>query len=236
MPPLVDVSGLCVRFGDVVAVNNVDLAVQPGTALALVGRNGAGKSTTLRVLGGVLPATAGQIRVAGIDVRREPARAKEITGYCPDVGGLIPRATPWEHLALAARLRGMPDERWQPRARDLLEQFGLAAEAHRLTAGFSHGMSRRLSVALAAFHRPHVLLLDEPFDGVDPLGVEATTAVVREALAGGAAVVVSTHLLHLAVEVCGEAVVMRAGTVVGAAPAADLAGDGGAARYRELLT
>ncbi|HEV2888766.1 MAG TPA: ABC transporter ATP-binding protein [Frankiaceae bacterium] len=210
------------------------MRVSPGASVALVGRNGAGKSTTLRALAGVLPPTAGTVVVGGVDARHDPAGVRARVGYCPDVGGLVPRATPWEHLALAARLRRMPAG-WEQRARDLLERFELGGATHRVTAGFSHGMGRRLSVVLAAFHEPPLLLLDEPFDGVDPLGVEATLDVVREARLGGGAVVVSTHLLSLAVEACDEAVVLRAGRVVAAAPAAELAGDDGARRYRALL-
>jgi ABC-2 type transport system ATP-binding protein len=228
------VRDLHVSFGQVVAVSGVDLCVRAGGSVALVGRNGAGKSTTLRVLGGVLPPSRGTVLVGGVDAAHEPRQAREVVGYCPDVGGLIPRATPWEHLQLAARLRAL-EVGWEQRAVDLLERFDLAAAADRVTAGFSHGMGRRLSVVLAAFHEPAVLLLDEPFDGVDPLGVEATLEEIRRARLRGAAVLVSTHLLHLAVSACDEAVVLRAGRVVAAAPATELAGDDGAARYRELL-
>ena len=104
-----------------------------------------------------------------------------------------------------------------------------------MTAGFSHGMGRRMSVLLAAFHRPALMLLDEPFDGVDPLGVDATLEVIRELRDGGTAVLLSTHLLHLAVAACDEAVVLRGGRVVAAAPAADLSGDAGRDRYRALI-
>lgn len=228
-----EVRGLTVEFGNVRAVDGLDLTVRPGASVALVGRNGAGKSTTLRALAGVLPPSAGSILVNGADARRDPATVRERVGYCPDVGGLIPRATPWEHLQLAATLRGLTA--WEPRGRDLLERFDLGGAAHRVTAGFSHGMGRRLSVVLAAFHEPALLLLDEPFDGVDPLGVEATMNVIREARLAGGAVVVSTHLLALAVEACEEAVVLRGGRVVSAAPAQELAGEAGAARYRSLL-
>src|SRR6185295_17631979 len=100
--------------------------------------------------------TEGRVRVAGIDVSRDPIAVKRATGYCPDVGGLIPRATPWEHLQLSARLRQLPDG-WEARARDLLEAFDLGAAMHRVTSGFSHGMGRRMSVVLAAFHNPQVL-------------------------------------------------------------------------------
>jgi ABC-2 type transport system ATP-binding protein len=233
VPALVDVRDLVVSFGAVTAVDRFDLTVAPGSAVALVGRNGAGKSTTLRVLAGVLPPTSGRVVVDGVDVAADPERARFGVGYCPDVGGLIPRATAWEHLQLAARLRGMTD--WEQRAADLLDRFELADSADRITAGFSHGMGRRMSVVLAAFHSPAVLLLDEPFDGVDPLGVEATLSLIREAQLAGAAVLVSTHLLDLAVQACDEAVVLRQGQMVSASPAADLAGPEGAARYRALL-
>ena len=231
----VDVRGLGVTFGAVNAVDDIDLRVGAGASVALVGRNGAGKSTTLRVLAGVMPPSRGSVHVGGVDAAREPRRAREVVGYCPDVGGLIPRATPWEHLQLAARLRGM-GEGWQDHASDLLDRFDLTGAADRVTAGFSHGMGRRFSVLLAAFHKPAVLLLDEPFDGVDPLGVEATLEEIRLARLRGAAVLVSTHLIGLAVLACDEAVVLRAGKVVSASPSSELAGEAGAARYRELLT
>jgi ABC-2 type transport system ATP-binding protein len=235
MSAAVEVSGLSVTFGEVTAVESFDLTVHASTSVALVGRNGAGKSTTLRVLAGVLPPSGGTVRVAGVDVVAYPDVARAQVGYCPDVGGLIPRATPWEHLQLAARLRGLPSG-WEPRAESLLERFDLAGAADRVTAGFSHGMGRRMSVLLAAFHQPSVLLLDEPFDGVDPLGVEATLEVIRELRLLGSAVLVSTHLLELAVEACDEAIVLRRGSVVAASPSAELRGEAGAQRYRTLLS
>jgi ABC-2 type transport system ATP-binding protein len=233
LPPVVDVSCLHVRFGQVDAVRNVVFSVGAGGATALLGRNGAGKSTTMRVLAGVIPPTSGRVLVAGFDVATNTRYVKRLVGYCPDVGGLVPRATPWEHLQLAARLRMMED--WEDRARDLLERFDLGASAHRVTAGFSHGMGRRMSVVLAAFHKPTVLLLDEPFDGVDPLGVEATMEVIGDARARGAAVLVSTHLRELAVQACQEAIVLRGGSAVAALPAGEMSGEAGAGVYRSLL-
>ncbi len=231
---VVDVSGLWVRFGSVDAVRGIDLQVAPGIATALLGRNGAGKSTTMRVLAGVIPPTEGRVVVDGLDVRTETLQVKRVTGYCPDVGGLVPRATPWEHLQLSARLRRLPDG-WEDRARHLLERFELGGAADRLTAGFSHGMGRRMSVVLAAFHEPKVLLLDEPFDGVDPLGVEATMDVIADARARGAAVLISTHLRELAVEACQHTLVLRGGSTVAEVSAADLSGEAGAGAYRALL-
>ena len=153
--PVVDVRSLHVRFGEVEAVAGVDLQAYAGHSTALLGRNGAGKSTTMRVLAGVVPPTAGSVTVAGYDVRTRALDVKRAVGYCPDVGGLVPRATPWEHLQLSARLRRL--DHWEERARDLLERFELGDVAHRVTTGFSHGMGRRLSVCLAALHEPEAV-------------------------------------------------------------------------------
>ena len=162
------------------------------------------------------------------------SKVKRAVGYCPDVGGLVPRATAWEHLQLSARLRRLTD--WEHRARDLLERFELGDAANRVTGGFSHGMGRRLSVVLAALHEPDVLLLDEPFDGVDPIGVEATLDVIADARARGACVLVSTHLRELAIEACGEVLVLRGGSRVGdRARRARWPGEEGARAYRALL-
>ena len=229
----VDIRGLWVRFGAVAAVRGIDLSAEAGRATALLGRNGAGKSTTMRVLAGVIPPTEGLVAVDGIDVRLDPLAVKRLIGYCPDVGGLVPRATPWEHLQLSARLRRLED--WEDRATDLLERFDLGEAAHRVTSGFSHGMSRRLSVILASFHQPSVLLLDEPFDGVDPLGVDATLEVIADARARGAAVLVSTHLRELAMQACETALVLRGGSTVATLRAHELVGEEGAGVYRALL-
>ena len=232
-PPVVDVRSLHVRFGEVEAVAGIDLQAYAGQATALLGRNGAGKSTTMRVLAGVVPPTAGTVTVAGLDIRKDTLAVKQLTGYCPDVGGLVPRATPWEHLQLSARLRRLTG--WEDHARDLLERFELGDEMNRVTGGFSHGMGRRLSVVLAAMHQPQVLLLDEPFDGVDPIGVEATFDVIADARARGATILLSTHLRDLAIQACGTALVLRGGSRVAAVDAQEMAGEEGARAYRALL-
>jgi ABC-2 type transport system ATP-binding protein len=231
--PVVQVEDLDVYYGASQILFGVGLSVRQGETMALLGRNGAGKSTTMRVLAGVVPPTAGLALVAGYDVRTQTLDVKRAVGYCPDVGGLVPRATPWEHLQLSARLRRLSN--WEDRARDLLERFELGDVAHRVTTGFSHGMGRRLSVCLAALHEPEVLLLDEPFDGVDPIGVEATMDVIADARARGACILVSTHLRELAIQACTDVTVLRGGSRVATVDSAEMAGEEGARAYRALL-
>ena len=232
--PVVDVRSLHVRFGEVEAVAGVDLA---GVRRP---RDRAARPQRRRQVdhdarpGRRSPAHRGQRdRGRGYDVRTHPLDVKRAVGYCPDVGGLVPRATPWEHLQLSARLRRL--QNWEERARDLLERFELGDVAHRVTTGFSHGMGRRLSVCLAALHEPEVLLLDEPFDGVDPIGVDATFDVISDARSRGACVLVSTHLRELAVEACSSVLVLRGGAQVATATAGEMAGEEGARAYRSLL-
>ena len=231
----VDVKDLTIRFGRTTAIDQLSFSLTAGTSVALIGRNGAGKSTTLRVLAGVLPPNAGEVMLNGINIVKDPIAARFEAGYCPDVGGLIPRATLWEHLELSATIRGM-DTSWQERAQDLLAAFDLTGAADRMTAEFSHGMSRRSAVILAALHQPKVLLLDEPFDGVDPLGVDATMDVIAQAEASGSTVIVSTHMLPLAVAACSRALVLANGHITSDGPTSELAGLEGEQVYRRLLT
>jgi ABC-2 type transport system ATP-binding protein len=149
------------------------------------------------------------------------------------MGGLIPAATPREHIAASLAFRGLT-HLW-PQAYDLLERFELATALDRLTGGFSHGMARRLSVVLAALTAEQVLILDEPFDGVDPGGADVTLETIKSARAGGLAVILSSHLLDLVVRSCDSVSVMSAGKLVATGPAEQFGGPLGNRRYQQLL-
>ena len=231
----VHITDLTIRYRDVTAVDGITLRVAPGQVMGLLGGNGAGKSSTLRAVAGVNPPTAGELRVAGFDMvdPRQVEKARQAVGYCPDVGGLIPAATPREHIAAALAFRGLT-HLW-PQAYDLLDQFELTGAFDRLTGGFSHGMARRLSVVLAALTAEQVLILDEPFDGVDPDGVDATLAVVNAARDAGLAVIISTHLLDLIVRSCDSVTVMTGGKLVASGPAEQFGGQVGHSAYQQML-
>jgi ABC-2 type transport system ATP-binding protein len=184
-------------YGDLIALDGLTCSVEPGERVALVGRNGAGKSTFLRLAAGLLEPLDGTVTVGGHTAGSLDARA--LTSFLPDTPALYDDLSLAEHLEYVARLHGAED--WEPRAEDLLERLGLSARADEPPSGFSKGMRQKASIALA-FVRPFGLLLaDEPFDGLDPPSRDALEELVAEAAAGGAAIVLATH--HL--EVVGQA-------------------------------
>ena len=182
--PVVDIRGLHVRFGEVEAVAGIDVQAHAGQATALLGRNGAGKSTTMRVLAGLVPPTEVRCTSAAWTCARTTSRSSRSAATAP-TWAASSRARPRGSTSSSRPGSGGSTD-WEDRARDLLERFELGDVAHRITGGFCHGMGRRLSVVLAALHEPRLLLLDEPFDGVDPIGVEATIDVIADARARGA--------------------------------------------------
>ncbi len=237
MTPVVEVKDLTISYDPTLtpAVNGVSFEVGSGEVLGLLGGNGAGKTSTLRALAGIQPSTGGNIFLAGFDLnnRKEDDLARQVVGYCPDTAGILRQGTVREHIGLALALRGKILA-W-PAALDLVEKFGLSHVLDRETLGFSHGMSRRLSVLLAALTAEKVLLLDEPFDGVDPLGVQATQVIIAAAKEAGLAVIVSTHLLPLLTEVADRVAVMVNGKIVDEAASEEFVGNRGSERYATKL-
>lgn len=232
---VVEAENLTVSYGSVLAVDGISFTAEPGRVLGFLGGNGAGKSSTLKAVSGVNPPTSGNLTVAGYAMGNaaQAEQARSVIGYTPDVGGLIRQATVREHLHLALACRGRNADMGY--ALTLVDEFGLTHVLDRETAGFSHGMSRRLSVLLAALTATHLLALDEPFDGVDPLGVEATMAVIDRARQHGLAVLISTHLLPLLVQCSDDIAVMRHGHIVETSPAAAYDGTTGRQHYEDLL-
>lgn len=234
--PVLTVEHLTVKFEKFVAVNDISFTVAPGEVLGILGGNGAGKSTTLKVLGGVLKPTEGKIIVAENDLSKskEAYKAKQFTGYCPDVGGLVSGATPREHVKLLLTLRKKPE--LYEKGIQLIDTFGLTEFIDAPASGFSHGMSRRLSVALATLAAEKFLILDEPFDGVDPLGVAAINSAITTAKDLGLAVIVSTHLQDLLVNITDKIMIMKKSKILTNEISENFKGEEGKKHYQELLS
>lgn len=232
---MITVKDLKVTFNGFVAVDNINFEVAPGQVVGILGSNGAGKSTTMKALAGIIRPGSGEIVVDGhaLTSLQEEEKAREVIGYCPDVGGLITGNTPREHIQLLLSLHGR--EKDYDLGLYLVHEIGLDKFLDTPVGGFSHGMSRRLSVILATLASQKVLILDEPFDGVDPIGVDAIEKIIQEAKRNGLAVVVCTHLQSILTRVVDDLVIMKQGKIVDRLPASELEGPDGEALYKKIL-
>jgi ABC-2 type transport system ATP-binding protein len=197
-PPLaLEIRGLTKRF-DRPAVDGLDLAVRAGELYALLGPNGAGKTTTLRMVMGLLPPDAGAISVFGVDALREPVAAKRITAWISDEPMIYDKLTPLEYLAFIAGLWQVEAALAEARAHALLRWLGLSEAMHQRCEGFSKGMKQKVALAGALVHEPKLLILDEPLTGLDAGSARQVKAVLRERVALGGTVIMTTHILEVA--------------------------------------
>lgn len=202
------------KYADVVALSGVSIEVAAHQALGLVGPNGAGKSTLLRILCGVSRPDAGTVRLDGHDPAREPREARRRLGSVPEHPPLFDLLTGSEQLTWVGRLYNLPDPLLDARITELAEVLDLADALPRRIAGYSKGMRQKLAFAGALLHDPRLLILDEPFEGVDVVTVGAMKAIIRQFVEQGASVLLSSHILGLVEDVCTEFAVVSAGRVV----------------------
>lgn len=220
-PAALRLEGVRVRFGAVRALDGVGFAVPCGGITGLVGRNGAGKSTAIRVLAGLLPPDeAMAVEVLGLPVAREARAIRARTGYLLSEPALFAYLTPRETLRFLGEAYGIPPAEAAARAGELIDFFGLEEAADRLVDGFSTGMTKRLALAAALVHAPRLLVLDEPFESLDPLMVRALKQLLVRYAAGGGSVLLSSHLIGAVEEICGHIVILEGGRVVADAPTA----------------
>ncbi|HEU4800322.1 MAG TPA: ABC transporter ATP-binding protein [Gemmatimonadales bacterium] len=217
---MIDVVGLTKLYGDRAAVKDLSFHVAPGEVLGLVGPNGAGKTTTLRSIAGIIVPTAGSIRIAGHDLAAEAISAKRRLALIPDEPQLFDYLTVSEHLSFMARLYGVPDA--EARGGALLAELELTDRADSFPPELSRGMRQKLAIACGLLHDPGVLMFDEPLTGLDPLGIRRMKATIKARADAGAAVVLSSHLLHLVEELCTRVLLLRLGTVVASGTIAEI--------------
>jgi ABC-2 type transport system ATP-binding protein len=209
---VIQVEGLTRLYGDLVAVDNLSFRVAPGDIMGLVGPNGAGKTTTLRSLAGIITPTRGQIRIAGHDLTTDPLPAKRALAFIPDEPQLFEYLTVEEHLRFVARVYGVSAT--PIRTSPLLDELELADKRHALPNELSRGMRQKLAIACGLIHDPTALILDEPLTGLDPAGIRKMKDTIVERAHAGAAVILSSHLLHLVEELCTHILVLRRGQSV----------------------
>jgi ABC-2 type transport system ATP-binding protein len=219
-PSAIELRGLTKRFGDTLALDHVDLVVRPGTVFGFLGRNGAGKTTALRILSGLARPTAGTAYVLGHDVARATDAVRAEIGFLPDVPGFYPWMTAREYLEFAGRLFGLDPATIDARAAALLEMAGLASVTTRV-GGFSRGMKQRLGIAQALINAPSLLMLDEPTSALDPIGRREVLEMVAS-LRGRTTVFFSTHILADVERVCDAVAILERGRVVESAGIAEL--------------
>jgi ABC-2 type transport system ATP-binding protein len=206
---MIDVDRLNRKYNAFAAVSDLSFRVEPGEVLGLVGPNGAGKTTTLRCIVGIIPPTMGDVRINGHSISTNPIAAKQAIAFMPDEPRLFEHLTVWEHLQFTARIyrvRGFEDT-----ARELLDELELSGQRQSLPHELSRGMKQKLVIACGLLHSPDNLIFDEPLTGLDPLGIRRVKTLILNRAQAGAAVIVSSHLLHLVEELCSRILILKEG-------------------------
>ncbi len=214
LPPCaLEIRGLVKRF-ERPAVDGLDLAVRAGEFYALLGPNGAGKTTTLRVVAGLLPPDAGSIHVCGIDALRDPVEAKRIVAWVSDEPMIYDKLTPTEYLEFVAGLWGIEPKLAEARSNELIGWLGLSPHANERCEGFSRGMRQKVALAGALVHEPRLIILDEPLTGLDAGSARQVKTVLRERVAAGGTVIMTTHILEVAERMADRIGVIAGGRLI----------------------
>jgi ABC-2 type transport system ATP-binding protein len=220
--PAVETFELVRRFGDFTAVDRVNLRVAAGSFFGFLGPNGAGKSTTIKMLTGLLAPTEGRVRVTGRDIASEPNEVKRRIGVVPEDLNLFERLTGAEMLSFTGRMYGLGREEIAPRSRELLELMELDSAPRRLVVEYSHGMKKKLALACALIHRPEILFLDEPFEGVDAIASRTLKDLLSRLTSRGLTVFLTSHVLEIVERLCTDIAIISEGRLVASGPLEEL--------------
>jgi ABC-2 type transport system ATP-binding protein len=202
------------KFGELTAVDGVDLQVESGQFFGFLGPNGAGKSTTIKMLTGLLVPTAGRVSLLGMDFAQLPVEVKRQIGVVPEGMGLFERLTAPEYLEFVGRMYGLDKATTRKRSDELLEFMQLADRSKTLIADYSHGMQKKLALAAAVIHGPRILFLDEPFEGVDALAAGALKELLGRMTERGVTIFLTSHVLEIVERLCSHVAIIRRGRLV----------------------
>lgn len=214
MSAAISTSGLTRRFGDFVAVENVNLNVAQGQFYGFLGPNGAGKSTTIKMLTGLLAPTSGSIQVLGMDFATHSIEVKRQIGVVPEGMALFGRLTAPEYLRFVGQMYGLDRATTLQRSEELLEFMNLAGEPRKLITDFSHGMQKKLALAAAVIHGPKILFLDEPFEGVDAVAAGTLKQMLQGMIARGATIFLTSHVLEIVERLCTHVSIINHGQLI----------------------
>lgn len=214
MEVAVKAHGLTKQYANVLAVDHIDLEVFESEVFGLLGPNGAGKTTTIRMLTGQTEPTSGTAAIVNHDIVHEPIKAKQQIGVVPDVSNIYDEMSAWDNLIFAAQLYSVPKIEQEKRAKELLELFGLFERRKERVAGFSRGMKRRLTIALALIHKPKLLFLDEPTAGLDVQSLRMIRALIKELNKEGVTIFLTTHYIEEADQLCERIAIINKGKII----------------------
>ena len=210
---MIEVRSISKSFGKVQAVKDVSITARDGEITALLGANGAGKTTSLRMLYSLITPASGEVRVDGIDPVKEPEKARRKMGVLPDARGLYKRLTARENIEYFGRLQGMDETTLKQRTDELIEQLGITKFADRKTDGFSQGQRVKVALARALVHDPHNIILDEPTNGLDVMSTRGIREFLRQEKARGKCILFSSHVMQEVAAVCDVITVVDDGLV-----------------------
>lgn len=233
--PAIKIQNVTKKYEDRVAVDDLTLEVGKGELFGLLGPNGAGKTTTINILCGLTKPTGGAAEICGYDVEKQTRRVKELIGVCPQETAVYPYLTGKENLELFGNLHGMNKKTLRERSRLLLGKLGLQDDAKRVAAKYSGGMKRRLSVALALIHDPQVVFLDEPTVAMDPQSRHAVWDFVKDQKAKSKTVVLTTHYMEEAEELCDRVGIIDHGRLIAVGASKTLVDEGAVRNLEELF-
>ncbi len=211
---MIELINLTKKYGDFLAVDNLNLTIPEGEIFGFIGPNGAGKTTTIKMMGGILAPTSGVVRICGLDIATRPEEAKANIGFIPDRPYVYEKLTGMEFLRFTADLYGVEDRVFLEKARENLALFALSDWADELIESYSHGMKQRLIMSAALLHDPRVIIVDEPMVGLDPMAIKMVKELFRKLGRRGVTIFMSTHTLIVAEEICDRIGVIRKGAIL----------------------
>ena len=212
-------------FGEKKAVDDLSLHIAPGEIYGFIGHNGAGKTTTLKAVAGILRFDSGEIRIDGCSVTEQPLECKRRLAYIPDNPDLYDYMTGIQYLNFIADIFGVSAADRQARIRDLAQRFALTADLAQPIAAYSHGMKQKLAIISAWLHQPKLIIMDEPFVGLDPKAAHLLKGMMREHCDAGGAIFFSTHVLEVAEKLCDKVAIIKAGALIRSGTTEEVKGD-----------